>query len=176
MANTLTATCDLTVRGSFEKDTDLTSLIDAFATGSNDFDAITMELTNGTGTGQANSKWEDTRTLAALANDDLDLAGGLTDAFGATITFTKIKLLIITLDAPDGTLKLHVGPQGLANAWSAPFGGAGATVYKIVFQTEVLVWDKYGVAVTAGTGDLLRINNPHATLSVTYHIFMIGTV
>ena len=175
MANTLTATCDLTVRGSFEKDTDLTSLIDAFATGSNDFDAITMELTNGTGTGQANSKWEDTRTLAASGNDDLDLAGGLTDAFGATITFTKIKFLVVTLDAPDGTLSLRVGPQGVANAWQGPFGGTGATVYKTVTQAEILVFDKYGFSVTAATGDILRINNPSAS-SVVYHIFMIGTV
>lgn len=33
--------------------------------------------------------------LAASASENLDLAGGLTDDFGATLTFTAIKEIII---------------------------------------------------------------------------------
>jgi hypothetical protein len=45
------------------------------------------QLTSGTGAGQADLVFSDTRTLAASANESLDLAGSLVGAFGATLTF-----------------------------------------------------------------------------------------
>jgi hypothetical protein len=43
---------------------------------------IAIALASGTAAGQADRVFSDTRTLAASANEDLDLAGALTDAFG----------------------------------------------------------------------------------------------
>ncbi|MDZ7906373.1 MAG: hypothetical protein U5N55_11785 [Cypionkella sp.] len=40
--------------------------------------------------GTADVLFKDTRTIAASGNDDLDLAGVLSDAFGATITAAEI--------------------------------------------------------------------------------------
>lgn len=43
----------------------------------------------------ANRIWTDRRTLAASATENLDLAGGLTDAFGSAITFARVRALIV---------------------------------------------------------------------------------
>jgi hypothetical protein len=128
----------------------------------------------GTGSGQANNRYVAQRTLGAGLNDDLDLSGSLTNDFGETLTLTKVKLLVVSIVAPDGTKKLRVGPQGVANAFQGPFGGVTAPCYK-----EVTHWDPVinepvnGYTVTPGTGDILRINNPGAG-SVTYNILIVG--
>ena len=57
--------------------------------------ALLSTLANGTGSGQASQVFTDTRTLAGSATEDLDLAGSLTNAFGTTLTFTKIKAIIV---------------------------------------------------------------------------------
>lgn len=142
-----------------------------FSIGSNGFDAINFELTFGTGNDQGNQWWMDERTLANGANDDLDLAGSLTSDFGETITFTTIKLIIIAIDSPDGTKFVSVGPLAQANAWAAMFGDAsdGIKVYNFLINGDT----KAGFAVTAGTGDKLRIANSSG-VSVTYRILLVG--
>src|SRR5690349_14906604 len=44
-------------------------------------------LDAGTGNNQANTMFADTRTLTASSSENLDLAGGLTDPLGGTLTF-----------------------------------------------------------------------------------------
>lgn len=129
-------------------------------------------LTSGTGADQADMLWHDRRTVNASSNEDLDLAGSLTNAFGDTQTFARIKAVIIAaaagntnnvrvtrpasngvplfLAASDG---LDVRPGGVF-AWYAP--------------------DATAVAVTAGSGDLLNIANSSSGTSVTYDIIVIG--
>lgn len=103
-------------------------------------------------------------TIAAGANQDLDLAGGVTDFEGSAITFTKIKVVLIGVQSPDGSKAVRVGPQGVANAWQGPFGGVAAANYLTVRRWLPLVLDTHaGYAVTAGTGDILRLNNPGAS-------------
>ena len=173
MANIVTATIQLQVNGTFEKETDLTSAIESFATGSNDFDAIKEEYTDGTGSNQIKSLWFDERTLTTTATDSLDLAGGLTDVYGATITFTVLKFILIDIDAPDGTKVLRVGPRSVANAFVGPFGDSSdfVNVYRTFYISEPYT----GWTVTAGTGDLLVINNNTAG-SITYRIMVGGEV
>ena len=62
--------------------------------------ATSLSLTSGTGANQADRVFTDERTLAASGTEDLDLAAVLTDAFGAAITFAKIKAIAIV--AADG--------------------------------------------------------------------------
>jgi hypothetical protein len=57
--------------------------------------AISSTLADGTGSGQADKIFSDQRILAASATEDLDLAGSLVDALGATITFVKLKMVVI---------------------------------------------------------------------------------
>ncbi len=73
-------------------------------------------FTDGEGLNQAEQVFTDQRTLAASANEELDLSGSLTDAFGTTLVFTSIKAMIITCAAAN-TNDLLVGGAA-ANAWS----------------------------------------------------------
>src|SRR5690242_5474997 len=54
-----------------------------------------LSLTDGTGANQADRVFSDQRTLSASANEDLDFAGSLTDAYGQTITMAKLKALVV---------------------------------------------------------------------------------
>lgn len=135
---------------------------------------LTLTLENGTGTGKANLYYLAKRTLAATTYDLLDLAGGLTAFNGATLTFTKIKRILVAPYTPDGTVKVRVGPQGQANPWVGPWtGGVGATVYKDVFFREEFQHPYLGWDVTAGTGDIFPVYNPGAS-SIDYAIWIIG--
>ena len=53
-----------------------------------------IELTDGQGAGKANALWHDRRTLSATS-ETLDLAGGITDSFGNTLTMDNIKAIFI---------------------------------------------------------------------------------
>jgi hypothetical protein len=132
-------------------------------------------LASGTGAGQADRIFHDRRTLAASATEDLDLAGSLVDPFGATITFARIKALLIAA-AAGNTNNVIVG--GAATNQFLTWVGAG-THTVVVRPGGVLALlaggaDATGYAVTAGTGDLLRIANSAGGTSVDYDIVLIG--
>lgn len=131
-------------------------------------------LTYGTGSGQANNSFCQQRTCTAGGNDNLDLAGSLTNDFGEPFVLSKVKLLLVSIVSPDGVKALRVGPNGVANAWQGPFGGVAAGVYKTVTQWDPLVYEPVaGITVTPGTGDLLVIANPGGA-NVTYNILIAG--
>lgn len=128
----------------------------------------------GTGAGQVDRVFTDTRTLAASATEDLDLAGSLTDALGATITFARIKAVFVsaaaantnnvqvTRPASNGVLVFMAAGDGIALRPGAAFTWLSGTA------------DATGVAVTAGTGDLLTITNSAGTTGVTYTVVVVG--
>jgi hypothetical protein len=134
--------------------------------------AVEHSLVDGTAAGQADRVFTDRRTLAASATEDLDLAAVLLDAFGAAITFGKIKAVFVKA-AAGNTNDVHVqraaangvplflaASDGLAipPGYGFGWGGSGA-----------------GKAVTPGTGDLLTITNGGAGTPVTYDIVIVGT-
>lgn len=136
--------------------------------------ASTTTLTNGTGADQANMIFTDTRTLAASNSEDLDLAGGLTDVYGTTITFTKIKGIIIKASSAN-TNNVVVGgdASGLVN-W---VGNANDVInVRPGGMFCLMAPDATAYAVTGSTGDLLQIANSSSGTSVTYDIILIGTV
>jgi len=132
-----------------------------------------LSLTDGTGANQANNVFSDQRTLAASANEELDLAGSLTDAYGSTITFTKVKALKVSA-ASGNTNSVNVG--GAAANGFINWVGDATDVIKIPPGGTFLITapDATGFAVTAGTGDLLKITNGGGSTSVTYDIVIIG--
>jgi|SRR5688572_13113839 len=136
----------------------------------------TSILADGVGGGQADRVFHDRRTLSASANEDLDLAGGLTDAFGAALTFVKIKGLLVAAAAAN-TNNVIVGGAA-SNGFVTWVGGATHTL--TVRPGAVLALfagqaDTTGYAVTASTGDLLRVANSGAGSTVTYDIVIVGT-
>lgn len=164
MAYTLTATTKVDVRPSAAVARDLGSYTYAPAVGK------ARSWTNGTGAGAVNKVFDDTRAINASTNDDLDLAGGLTDIEGGTITFTGIKAVYI--ENTHATQSLTVG--GGANPFLFGFGGAAHTVDLppggVLYRENP---SAAGWAVTAGTGDILRIANG-AGAAGSYKIVLLG--
>jgi hypothetical protein len=134
--------------------------------------AVTLALTSGTGASQANMMWHDQRTLSASATENLDLAGSLTNAFGTTQTFARIKLVLVSAAAAN-TNNVNVIREGTNGVPLFLALGDGIPVR----PGGVFLWaatDSTSVAVTAGTGDLLTVTNSAGSTSVTYDIIIIG--
>jgi len=134
----------------------------------------TMELTDGTGLGQADKLWaSQSRTLTATTSENIDLAGSLTDKFGASITFARIKKILIVFHTTTAGYTLEVGGAA-SNTWATMFGAANDYI-KVRGGGLLFAYapDVTAYAVTAGTGDILKINNPNAA-SITYSIVLIG--
>lgn len=127
---------------------------------------------NGTGAYQANNSWGDLRTLLTATNEDIDLAGVLTNAFGAVLTFTELKGII--LFAPTTNTGNLTVTRPAANG--VPFlstAGAGFALVPGGLYVYTNPSDA-GIAVTAGTGDLININNGSGATQ-SYYIILIGT-
>lgn len=135
--------------------------------------AASHAFTDGTGANQAQKLFTDQRTLSASANESLDLSGVLADVFGAAITFTKIKAILVK--AADGNTNDVVLGGAASNAWVGPFGASTHTVAVKPGGTVMFVApDANGYAVTAGTGDLLKVANSAGGSGVTYDIVIVG--
>lgn len=128
-------------------------------------------LTDGSGANQASTQWSDRRTLATGANEDLDFAGGITNAFGVTLTLTKIKAIIIQALAAN-TTNLTVS-RPASNG--VPFFAAASDAVVLKPGGLFVLTDPSaaGVTVTAATGDLLNILNA-AGASASYDIIVFG--
>lgn len=126
----------------------------------------------GTGSGQADKKWSDRRTIAPSATDSLDLAGILADLFG-TITFVKLKAVVLYSAAANlnNIQILRPAANGVAL-----FGAASGQLADLT-PGGIFAWaSPAGVlAVTPGTGDLISVVNAAGTNSVSYDIHLVGT-
>lgn len=131
-----------------------------------------MQFSGGTVADTADIVFTDTRTVGSASNDDIDLAGVLTNAFGATITAVEI-VGIIVKPARANTTVLTIG--GGTNPWITMFLATGDGIK--VFPGGVFVNfapDASGLGtVTAGTGDILRIANA-AGAAATYDIVILA--
>jgi hypothetical protein len=134
-----------------------------------------FKLVDGEAINQAEVLFRDQRTLTASSNEELDLSGtSLQDAFGADIAFTSIKVMIIKAAIGNTNNVLFGGAA--ANAWSTWASDATDEVVVVPGGTLVLIAPTAaGYAVTAGTGDLLRIENSAGGTSVIYDLTLIGT-
>lgn len=149
--------------------------IDVLDTGTRKSDGIvsfSAVLKDGTGNGKANKVFQDTRTLAASANEELDLAGVLTDPSGVVLNFTKIKAIAIKADAANAA-KIIVGGAA-SNPFTGPFGATGDLLDITPSDGFVITNRNAGWTVTAGTGDKLKITNGSGAAAANYTIILIG--
>ena len=136
-------------------------------------------LSHGILADQANLCYFAERTIASASNDDLDLSGVLTDAFGDTLANAKLKLILILNRARDAseaanTTDLTIG--GGSNPFVGILGGTAPTIGPIKPGGFVMIGASHldGIgAVTAGTGDILRIANSSGA-SAKYVVGLIG--
>lgn len=137
--------------------------------------AFSDTLADGTGLDQANIVWHvGARTLAANTEETWDLRGGVTDRFGTTLNFVKVKLICIKNNsATDVDL-------AFGGTFSNPFEGwtndAGSSVL-IKKGGCFFLFDPSaaGMGTTSGTADKININNTNIDDNATYDIIVIGT-
>lgn len=166
----LTSRIDLTVAANYSATLDLAT---AQANLLKTYSAV---MQSGVGAGQADKTFHDTRTLAASASEDLDLAGVLLDAFGATLTVVKLKAVIIAAAAANTNNVLVGGVAAGVSSFLSPAATGIITVRPGGFFAICAGQaDATGYAVTATTADLLHIANSAGGTSVTYDVIMIGT-
>lgn len=131
-------------------------------------------VANGTSSDQANMIWTDNRSVSASSSEDLDLYGGLTNAFGDTINFSAIKGIFIFADSANVN-NLIIG--GDSNALVNYVGNAN-DVINVKPGGMFAVYDPSagGYGVTNSTGDVLQVANSSSGSSVVYDIIIIGEV
>lgn len=164
----VTADIQLAVTGRHSQALDLGTEVLPFAL------SAPVSFASGTGANQADRVFTDTRTLAASATEDLDLAGVLFDAFNAAITFVKIKAVIVKAAAGNTNNVRVTRPASngfplfvaAGDGEDIPPGGVSAKV-----APGAAGWG----TVTPGTGDLITITNGGAGTPVTYDLVIIGT-
>lgn len=135
---------------------------------------LRTELGDGSGAGKADRQYSKTRTLVASATEDLDLAAVLTDIFGATLTFARVKGLFVKA-AKTNANNVIIGASA-TNQWATLLNTTGTITLRpgAWFGACCDVTDATGWTVTAGTGDLLKVANGGAGTSVSYDIIVIG--
>lgn len=140
--------------------------------------SLIQSFTSGTTANKADLAYVAERTVSSASNDDIDLAGTLTDALGNTITAAEIVAIMIANVQKDGTANttsLTIGGAA-SNAWFGFVGASGDTVGPVSPGGAFLIMnpDASGLgAVTAGTGDILRVANASGA-SNTYQIGLLA--
>jgi len=138
---------------------------------------LTLTLGDGTGDNQIQKLfYKKNKTLVASAADSHDLSGALTDPYGDAAVFTAVRLILIanTSDKLEPTsaagIKIGAGSNPLAlfsdatDALPLPAGG-------IFHWSSPLAT---GLAVTAGTGDILKITNLSGSELARYTLLVLG--
>lgn len=123
-----------------------------------------FSLTDGTTAGKFDRVYMAERSVAASTNDDIDLAGSLTDPLGTVITAAEIVAIMI-VNAPQD-------PEDAANVSDLTIGAGTNPFIGFLGATHTIGPIKPGGVfflaasnaagigtVTAGTGDILRIAN-----------------
>jgi hypothetical protein len=132
----------------------------------------TTTFSDGTGANQGNMLWHDQRSVGT-GSEDLDLAGGLTSAFGTTITFAVIKgILIYAAAANTGNIIVsRPASNGLVLFAAASDALAALKPGGLFLFTDP---SAAGLTVTASTGDLLNIDSSSGTS--VYDVWIWGEV
>lgn len=134
--------------------------------------SLDQSFTSGTGLGQMDKKWCDRRTIAASGADTLDLAGVLTNEFGAVVTFARVRSLAVKADTGN-TNNVWMGGAA-ANRFNAALKDSSVVVIEPSAML-LLGGRKAGYTVTAGTGDKLLFKNSAGGSTVTYEVCIGGT-
>lgn len=127
-------------------------------------------LTDGSGSDQANKVYHARLSIANASPVTLDIAGGLTDVFGNTITMTAVKAMMILNHGTTDSALLTVGGTFKSYMQS----GASTSLY-VGRGGGVLLWNPTLTAwtVTAGTGDTITITSSGEN-PITCDVVIIG--
>lgn len=139
--------------------------------------SFSIAFSNGSGAYQANNRWADERTLLTATNENLDFAGGsLSNSLGGALTFTEIKLIIF-YGPTTNTGNLTVSsPAATGVPFIAATGGTTPTPKFTLVPGGLFIFGNpsdAGIIVTAGTGDIINIDNATGASQV-YQVIVFG--
>jgi hypothetical protein len=132
-----------------------------------------QQIADGTGASLADRIFSDTRTLAASANETLDLSGGgLLMPDGSAASFVKVKGVFVKAAAGNvnnvvvgaATAPFLAGMGGTTPTFTIPPGGS------MLWLAPVSGW-----TVTNASNDGLRFANSAGSTTVTYDVIIFGT-
>ncbi len=138
-------------------------------------------LGSGVTAGAADLAFSDRRLLTPGGSDNLDLAGSLTDSFGNSLTFVKLKLIAVRNRSTVAGDVVHVGPLGIANAFVGFWANAsdGNLVHPGIADADVgwlVLYAPTGLTVGAGASDILGIKDvTGVSLTYAYDVLLLGT-
>lgn len=161
--STLAATLQFLIDGSLTKALDLTTPQETIAI------SILQAFANGTGSNQGNEFFSDTRTVDA-SPETLDLTSGLTNAFGVTIVFAKIKAIIVHNKNTASEAVLIIKGNAITNAgWIS-----GSTPHHAIPPDGwyIVTSPVDGFTITNTSQDQLTFEPGAAT--ITYDLILIG--
>jgi len=137
-------------------------------------------FTDGTGAGAANRLYVDELTINASSTTNLDLAGGVTDVFGAAITFARFKVLIVeaTTELAGGPVKVGGNATVAVPNWITSADTLDNDQPAVRVRNGGILFlactDATGYAVTATTADTLDLTNESGSVGVVVNIVIIG--
>lgn len=163
------------IRAGFGWSAAQSTTVGADTTNSGSFN-FTSSLANGTGEGKCSVFYVDEITIAAGATVNLDLAGSLTDVFGASIAFTKVRLIYIELTSSTGSTGSSISVGGHASAAFSSFFGDATDKIKIRLGgcMQLSCVDSTAYPVTATTADTLKIVNNDGSNPVIVRVGFAG--
>lgn len=124
-----------------------------------------LQFADGTGVNQADIAFFDERSINASSNDDLDLAGALSSAFGATIAAAELVALLVVNKPKDPAASPNVSDLTIGvgtNPVTGFLGGTNPTIGPIKPGGFVFLGSPHASglgAVSGGSADVLRIAN-----------------
>jgi hypothetical protein len=134
--------------------------------------AYSKSLLTGTGSSQADKVFSDQRTIVASSSETLDLTA-LTDPFGVTLTFAKVKAILIVASA-NNTNDVVIG-NAASNPFLGPLAGTTPTITLKPGGAVLLTAPVGGWTVTDSSTDNLKVANSSSGSSVVYDVVIIGT-
>jgi hypothetical protein len=132
-------------------------------------------LASGTAADEADRIWSDERTLAAGANDDLNLTALAHAVFGSTVSINlaRVKAILIVHTSTTAGEKLQLD-SSVVNGFTGPFAGSATSKLEIGADSAALLASKKDGWATASNNKVLRIHNAGSS-PATYRIVVLGT-
>lgn len=128
------------------------------------------------GQGDTNVQQHYRREETRNSDWDLDLYSSLTDVFGQTIIFERIRSVLVrnrTVANPGDYI--NVGPLGVANGWKAPFDGDNDARVRIPPGGCFLIDAPLGVGYeVTTTSQMLRIEHDATSANIIVQVEIIG--
>lgn len=131
-----------------------------------------LKFEDGAGAGKADVQFTDRRTLAASADESLDLSGALESLMSAAV-FKRVKYIEIRAAATNAGNIVVTRPASNG----IPFVDAEAKIFPDIPPGGRASWGDpgaTGVEVTSSSADLINIANADAVSPATYEIIVIG--